>query len=55
MRQIIRIHTNPNDIIIDPFMGSGTTGVAALLENRKFIGIEVNPEYFDIALKRIKA
>lgn len=55
MRQIIRIHTNPNDTIIDPFMGSGTTGVAALLENRKFIGIEVNPEYFDIAIKRIKA
>ena len=53
MRQIIRIHTNTNDTILDPFMGSGTTGVAALLENRKFVGIEVNPEYFDIAVRRI--
>lgn len=55
MKQIIKIHTNPNDVILDPFMGSGTTGVAALSENRKFIGIEVNPEYFEIATKRIKS
>ncbi len=54
MRQIIRIHTNPDDIILDPFMGSGTTGVAALLEDRKFIGIEVNPEYFELSVERIK-
>ena len=55
MRQIIRIHTNPNDIILDPFMGSGTTGLAALMENRKFIGIEVNPDYFELSLKRIQS
>ncbi len=35
-------------------MGSGTTGVAALYENRKFIGIEVNPDYFEIATQRIR-
>lgn len=54
MKEIIKIHTNENDLIIDPFMGSGTTGVAALNLNRKFIGIEVYPEYFDIAAKRIE-
>ena len=54
MRSIIEIHTNKNDIIIDPFMGSGTTGVACLDLGRKFIGIELNQEYFNTATKRIK-
>lgn len=54
MEQIIEVHTNPNEIILDPFMGSGTTGVAALNKNRNFIGIELDPEYYDIALNRIK-
>lgn len=40
--------------ILDPFMGSGTTGVAALKLGRKFIGIEIEPRYFDIACKRIE-
>ena len=40
--------------ILDPFMGSGTTGVACVKEGRKFIGIELDPEYFDIACKRIR-
>jgi modification methylase len=39
--------------ILDPFMGSGTTGVAAVKLGRKFIGIEIEPRYFDIACKRI--
>jgi DNA modification methylase len=43
---------NPN-IILDPFMGSGTTGVAAVQMGRKFIGIEREPKYFDIACERI--
>jgi hypothetical protein len=41
--------------IIDPFMGSGTTGVACMNLGRKFIGIEIEPRYFDIACKRIEA
>lgn len=41
-------------IVLDPFMGSGTTGVACRKLNREFIGIEINPEYFDIAKKRIE-
>lgn len=40
--------------ILDPFMGSGTTGVACAKMGRKFIGIEREPEYFDIACKRIE-
>lgn len=40
--------------ILDPFMGSGTTGVAAVQEGRKFIGIEIDEKYFDIACKRIE-
>ena len=54
MQEIIKIHTNENDIIIDPFMGSGTTGVACLDFGRKFIGIELKQEYFDMAVKRIR-
>jgi site-specific DNA-methyltransferase (adenine-specific)/modification methylase len=41
--------------ILDPFMGSGTTGVAAVKLGRKFIGIEIEPRYFDIACRRIQA
>lgn len=42
------------DTVLDPFMGSGTTGVAAIQLGRKFIGIEREPKYFDIACKRIE-
>jgi len=41
-------------LIVDPFMGSGTTGVAALQLGRKFIGVEIEPPYFDIACERIE-
>ncbi|QBQ07615.1 DNA (cytosine-5)-methyltransferase 1 [Spiroplasma gladiatoris] len=54
LKEIIEIHTNKNDVIFDPFMGSGTTGVAALSLSRKFVGIELETEYFDIARKRIE-
>jgi DNA modification methylase len=42
------------DTVLDPFMGSGTTGVACVKLGRKFIGIEIEPRYFDIACKRIE-
>ena len=45
--------SNENDIVLDPFMGSGTTGKMAVLNNRKFIGIESVKDYYDIAEKRI--
>lgn len=44
----------PNNLILDPFMGSGTTGVAAMNLDRQFIGIEREPKYFDIACRRIE-
>ncbi|BDV03179.1 DNA (cytosine-5-)-methyltransferase [Candidatus Hepatoplasma crinochetorum] len=53
MQEIIRTHTNENDLILDPFMGSGTTGVAALIQKRRFIGIEKDSKYFKIAVERI--
>jgi len=44
----------PQGTILDPFMGSGTTGVACVRLGRKFIGIEIDPGYFKIAVKRIE-
>ena len=41
--------------VLDPYMGSGTTGVACVTSGRKFIGIEIDPDYFAIACKRIEA
>lgn len=46
--------SNENDVVLDPFMGSGTTGVACVNTNRKFIGCEIDKEYFNIAQKRIE-
>ena len=51
---LVKIHTNKNDIILDPFMGSGTTGIACMNTGRKFIGIELNEKYFNIAKERLK-
>lgn len=45
----------PGETVLDPFMGSGTTGVACMSLGRKFIGIEIDPGYFDIACERIDA
>lgn len=45
--------SNPGDVVLDPFMGSGTTGKMAILNDRNFIGIEIDKNYFDIARKRI--
>ncbi|RJP47930.1 MAG: site-specific DNA-methyltransferase [Anaerolineaceae bacterium] len=45
--------SDEGETILDPFMGSGTTGVAAVKLGRKFIGIEIEPKYFDIACRRI--
>lgn len=53
MRHLIRLVTPPGGTTLDPFTGSGTTGKAAMLEGMNFIGIELSPEYFEIASKRI--
>lgn len=54
MRELLQDFTNPGQTILDPFMGSGTTGVACAKMGRKFIGIELDPKYFDIACERIE-
>lgn len=51
---LIKIHTNENDVVLDPFMGSGTTGVACMNLNRRFMGIELDESYFNIAKNRIE-
>lgn len=53
MSEIIADFTNPGETILDPFMGSGTTGVAAVMAGRDFIGIEQNPAYFELACERL--
>lgn len=52
---IVLSSTNPDDVVLDPFAGSGTTGVAAISHGRRFIGIDNNEEYLSIASKRIEA
>ena len=54
MKEIVSIHTNPGDLILDPFMGSGSTGEAALKCNRRFMGIELDNNYYEMAKKRLE-
>ena len=54
MIQLVHLATNKDEVALDPFMGSGTTGVACMNLGRKFIGIEIEPKYFDIACERIE-
>lgn len=53
IRALIRNSSKENDVVLDCFLGSGTTAVACILENRKYIGVELNKKYYDIANKRI--
>ncbi|TDE34145.1 site-specific DNA-methyltransferase [Antarcticimicrobium sediminis] len=54
MRDILFDFTNPGDLVLDPFMGSGTTLVSAVLSGRRAIGIELNPDYFNMAVARVR-
>lgn len=53
MRHLVNAVTPPNSVVLDPFLGSGSTGVAAIEEGFQFIGIEQEKEYYDIASARI--
>jgi site-specific DNA-methyltransferase (adenine-specific) len=52
---LIRTYTNPGDLVLDTFMGSGTTGVACMNSGRQFVGFERDPQFFRSALRRIEA
>ena len=54
MEYLVKTYSNENDVVLDPCMGSGTTGVACVKTNRKFIGIEKDEKYFNIASNRIE-
>lgn len=54
MLDLVADFTDPGDIVIDPFMGSGTTGVACLRLGRRFIGWEMNADYYEIACRRLR-
>jgi len=54
LERCIEYHSQVGEIVLDPFMGSGSTGVACMNTNRNFIGMELDQKYFDIASKRIE-
>ena len=53
MRWLVRLATPDDGVVLDPFCGSGSTGCAAALEGRRFLGIELDPAYAEIARARI--
>lgn len=53
MRRCVKAATDRAGVVLDPYMGSGTTGVACIETGRQFVGIEIDPKYFDIAVARI--
>lgn len=54
IEQFVLLSSNKNDIVLDCFMGSGTTGIASIKNDRRFIGIEIDKTYFDIAKNRLQ-
>ncbi len=55
VERLIHLYTFDGDTVLDPFMGSGTTAVAAVRSGRKFVGYEVNPEYISLCRRRIES
>lgn len=53
LQQYIKLHTNKDDVILDCFLGSASTGIASIIEDRKFIGIELDENYFNISKDRL--
>lgn len=53
MKELITVHSKAGDVVLDPFMGSGTTGVACKSLNRDFIGMEIDEKYYNIAKDRL--
>ncbi|EME3314792.1 site-specific DNA-methyltransferase [Campylobacter jejuni] len=55
LEKLLMLATDKNETILDPFMGSGSTGLACLFKNRNFIGCEIDKDYFEIAERRLKS
>ena len=55
MTYLVTMGSRPGDVVLDPFMGSGSTCIAAKILDRRYIGIELDQEYFDIAEARLAA
>ena len=53
MERLVEIHTNENDLVYDPFMGSGTTAVACINKKRNVIGSEIDEKYYNISMERL--
>ena len=52
--RLIQLYTYEDEVVLDPFMGSGQTAIAALLDNRRYVGYEIEPQYVHLAEKRIR-
>lgn len=55
MQTLIINSTNEGDVVLDSFLGSGTTAIAAIRSNRRYLGFEIDKKYYDVAQKRIDA
>jgi DNA modification methylase len=55
MRWLVRLLAPERGLILDPYVGSGTTGIAAMLEGRQFVGVERDPAFYTLACSRIDA
>jgi site-specific DNA-methyltransferase (adenine-specific) len=55
LERVIAASSAEGDLVLDPFMGSGTTGVAAVQAGRRFLGVEMNEDYLDLAARRVRA
>ena len=55
LKRLIEASTNPGDIVLDPCMGSGSTGLACKMTDRHFLGCDINPEYVEKAIERIES
>lgn len=54
LRRVVQCASNPGDLVLDPFSGSGTTGVAAIESNRQYVGIEKNTRFHELSVLRLK-
>jgi site-specific DNA-methyltransferase (adenine-specific) len=55
LERVIAASSTEGDLVLDPFTGSGTTGVAAVMSGRRFLGVEMDEDYIDLAAQRIRA